>query len=1057
MRKSKSAHILPAKLTTPKVDGATARHRLFQLLDRAREKPVIWLSAPAGSGKTTLVASYLARCKIKPLWYQVDARDIDPATCFAYLREVVTLRSRRKRETLPLLTPEYALGLPAFTLNFFEHLFSRLPKPAVLVFDNYQDLPSGSPLREMLPLAARALPDGVNIIFISRTDIPEDFAPLRVSRSLAHISADLMVLDDEEACQISNRIMGGTVADDKVVLLNRQAGGWLAGLILLLEGAEDLSNGEVINAMVFDYFAAEIMRKADLETQLFLAKCSLLPVMDAGTAAVLTGNPRAELILKNLVRRNYFISRLPGEVMRYEFHPLFRDYLREECCRLCADQEMLELKRRAGHILADQEEYVDAVELLSAAGAIDELVELVLARAEEMVAEGRYQTLAKWLEAIPETAYRQQPWLSYWHGVSLMPFEPHNAGKCFEQTYAAFESSRDVAGLYLSWAGIAESCTLQWDSFSHMHGWLEKFSVLNETYPDYPSPEIEAQVQYALYSVKVYIDPGNLDFQGTTERLLNSHFNADFRIKNGANLALFYSWSGKFQEMRGVMETLELLAETENISPLSQILIKVNRGTLYWLTGEPEQACDTIQEAIDIGRQSGVHIMDSYSYAQLLYAKGVMQDLDGMRQILELMKKHLLEHRRIDVAHYKFHMGWYRILTREYSASLEYMRQCMTILEDLSAQMPISLGSLGLARALIENGDYGAAATALDRSLQFSLATPSRHLQYLARMLEAYMYLRQEREDDAVNALSAALKIAASESEFWTFPLWDGEMVSELCALALRHEIEQDYVRSLIKKWCLSPPVNIPAADLWPWRIRIHTLGGFSLSIDDKPVKSSGKTLEMLKAIIALGGHDIIAHEISDRLWPDADGDQANRSFKVTLHRLRKLITQEALELHDGRLSLAPRWVWVDIWDIERNLDALVSVSDEELASLAQKAVTQYRGSFLPNENDSWVLSMRERLRSRFLRIIDMATERLIETGQSRVAINCYQGALEVDPLAERFYIGLMRCYFNHGEVAEGLAVYRRCQQTLATELEVAPCAETEKWHEMLRGFSSSS
>jgi ATP/maltotriose-dependent transcriptional regulator MalT len=293
---------------------------------------VIWVGAPAGSGKTTLIASYLARRKLKPLWYRIDARDTDPAAFFAYLRRAAGNPTPRKREDIPLLTPEYALGLPAFTLNFFEQLFSRLRTPAVLVFDNYQEFVSDSPLHELLPRTIAAMPDDIHIIFISRTDLHTSFAPLQASRRVAQIGTQEVTLSSDEAIKIGRHLVKG-VSDDELDILNRHAHGWIAGLILLLEGAEHAPQEREINSSVFDYFAAEVMRRADRETQIFLVKSALLPVMDAGSSAALTGNAAAEQIFKDLVRRNYFINRLAGEVMRYEFHPLFRDYLLDELTR----------------------------------------------------------------------------------------------------------------------------------------------------------------------------------------------------------------------------------------------------------------------------------------------------------------------------------------------------------------------------------------------------------------------------------------------------------------------------------------------------------------------------------------------------------------------------------------------------------------------------------------------------------------------------------------------------------------------------------------------------
>jgi LuxR family maltose regulon positive regulatory protein len=92
-----------AKTTRPTQTGILVRPRLVRRLDLARKKPVTWVWAPPGAGKTTLVASYLAARRTRGLWYKVDEGDADVATFFYYLG----LAAPRRRGPLPLLTPEY--------------------------------------------------------------------------------------------------------------------------------------------------------------------------------------------------------------------------------------------------------------------------------------------------------------------------------------------------------------------------------------------------------------------------------------------------------------------------------------------------------------------------------------------------------------------------------------------------------------------------------------------------------------------------------------------------------------------------------------------------------------------------------------------------------------------------------------------------------------------------------------------------------------------------------------------------------------------------------------
>jgi LuxR family maltose regulon positive regulatory protein len=95
---------LPTKVTSPRIDNCLYRENLFHRLDQATPKPLVWISGPAGCGKTILIASYLEKRGFPKLWYQTDSRDSDPATLFFYLSQTIR-KDTKPNESLPLLTP----------------------------------------------------------------------------------------------------------------------------------------------------------------------------------------------------------------------------------------------------------------------------------------------------------------------------------------------------------------------------------------------------------------------------------------------------------------------------------------------------------------------------------------------------------------------------------------------------------------------------------------------------------------------------------------------------------------------------------------------------------------------------------------------------------------------------------------------------------------------------------------------------------------------------------------------------------------------------------------
>ena len=363
----------------------------------------------------------------------------------------------------------------------------------------------------------------------------------------------------------------------------------------------------------------------------------------------------------------------------------------------------------------------------------------------------------------------------------------------------------------------------------------------------------------------------------------------------------------------------------------------------------------------------------------------------------------------------------------------------------LGALVKRALGKTGEARALLSEARKIESRHQLDR---FS---------FLATLVESILLVEDGDAPGGAAKLREAMRRGRELGQLGTH-FWHPKFQAEIAARALREGIEIPYVREMIRKNRLLPGPGDLDLEEWPWPVRIYTLGRFHLVVDGAPPpsgrKAPQKPLQLLKALIALGGREVPEEQLSEVLWPDADGDLAHESLSSNLKRLRKRLGDErSVLLRDGRISLNNRHCWVDAWAFERILGQAgaarkpgAPVPDgREIARIAEQAIALYRGTFLSGETFCpEIVTYRERLRSKFLRTVVQAGRHWEQSGEWETAVACYEKGLEVDPLSEGMCRSLISCHVQMGRPAEAHAVYRRFRKTLSGVLGVSPSPDLE-------------
>lgn len=1053
----------PAKVTKPVLTDILNRDRLFKQIDGYRSRPILWVSGPAGSGKTVLVSSYLEARKLSCLWYKVDQGDNDPATFFYYLGQSAKIAVPRKRKPLPLLAPEYLPGLEVFTFRYFEDLFDRLKSPFFLVFDDYQELPENSILHSVIRNGLSRIPQGINVILISRHDPLPGFSRMRASRDLGQLGGEELNLTLDEFTNIL-RMTGKTKLTRQAINnLYQRLGGWPAGLILLLERerilGSDISSFDAASAeSIFDYFGEEILDKIDPETRNFYIKTSFLPRMTSKMAERLTGIERAGDILSYLSRRNLFTEKHFEAEPVYSYHPLFREFLQNQAKTILNKKEQRNLMRDAADILADQELYEDAADLFILAQDWEGLMMLAVQRAPVLIAQGRHQTLCGWIEKAPLESRERNPWVNYWYAAGLLPFDLYAARGSFTKAYDEFLRRDDPAGTFLAWAGVVETYNYDWGDFQPLDHWIEELESILLHFKDFPSREIESKVVLGMFTALMYRQPyftKTADWGERARELVERPVDREQQVMIGNQLLHSFYWIGDVFKGEAIITVLMPRIQSPEAMPLSTIYFYSLKAAFEWMTGDIEESNRSTMAGLELTEKSGIHYWDLFLLGFRACCALSSGSLEEARMLIDRLEPLVNPDRLMTYMQFRFLTAWEALSRKDLTAAIKDAALSVELSRKAGVPYSLVVCLISQAQVMVASGDTKGAIESLDEGARLAIEFAGHEkkvaplVRFLYLQIASHIAITEGKEKKALSLIRQLMELGR-ERRLVNVPGAQSEVLALLCARAMQAGIEEDYVRDVIKKCRLVPSGPPEELDRWPWPMRIQTLGQFRVQTKGKELafrgKAQQKPLSLLKLLISLGGYDVPEEKLTDILWPEADGDMAYTAFTTTLHRLRKLIgIREALVFKEGKLSLGPTICWLDsgafLGLVKKSLGKLEKkVTLPELREITSRVLELYSGRYLPDDTaQSWTNARRSEIKTQYLLFLRRVALAYRVLGRWKMAADFLEKTISEDGSFEEDYCDLMECYLNLKQRPKALAVYHRCVTALGEAIGVKP------------------
>ena len=641
------------------VDARLARPRLPQVLERSRlldqiragllEFPLTLITAGAGYGKTTLMASAAELYPDSTLWYSLGEEDADLTRFLQHIAAAFQRRNRRHGRGLSALLREGAVDARSATaaagalLNDFE----RIREPLILAIDDLHLVSDSTEINQFLESLVENNRSLVHLMLATRTEPPLPLGRLRARRMIFELgSADLAFTSDEMR-SLLEEVHHRPVSESDLEFLTRFTEGWVTPIQLALQAGRTLAPQDLPRAMeramasgatLHDYLAVEILDRQSPEWRRWILESSPFEEIEPDLLRSVLGESDPEGRLRELLRRGLIQAFESDSGIVYRYHTLLRDLFMRRFRAELPEADRQKLHTSAAAWFRRRGDLVAAARQLAFLEDRTALAEFLRAEALTLLDSGQYQALAHWLEQLPPGLLDEDPWLRLRRGDARHYLGDWPGAELdYERAQALFQRQGDTSGEAWTILGLARLWNLRGQSRRAVEEGEAALDKLTDS-GDRSSEELEVRllkvVSGAHYYLGQYADAiRRLD---RLEELARGHAERQAVVWN--NRAVVHASQGNYPAAAAAFEK-GLRRPGARQSPRAALHLS-NLGLLLNEMGDPERARPLFDEALRRARrwQNRSHILSALlGQAHLDYRLGNMDAcLARLREVDEL-------------------------------------------------------------------------------------------------------------------------------------------------------------------------------------------------------------------------------------------------------------------------------------------------------------------------------------------------------------------------------------------------------------------------------------
>ena len=1060
--------VIVTKIRVPRRrDDLLARGRLVNFLHDHLDRKLLLISAPAGYGKTTLLTDFAHDTDLPVCWYTLDAFDRDLRVFLEHLIAAIALRypgfGQRSRNLLQEI-PDPGANLYPIVATLVQEIYETIPEYFFLVLDDHHTVEDQEPINEFLDLFVTYADENCHLVIASRT-LPAlpNLSLLVARRQAAGLSIDELRFTPEEIMALARQNYQLALSPEQAEALAERTGGWITGLLLTTAHRWEQAPGEMavhgrINVDVYDYLSRQVLERQPPQLRDFLLASSVLDEMGPQIcASVLQIERPAELM--DMVRiRNLFVTEFEGEGNRLRYHDLFREFL-QDTLHQQDEARFRALTLRAAEAYAGRGEWERAVSRYLALEQYQPVVEILQQRGAHLFDIGSWDTLASWIDALPQEERAANPRCLLHRGKIHMERGEH------DQALALFDEVEETLRLRGDGAGRAYALVMKGHGLRFRGRYAEAIDQSRATLELVEGTTTEEQITMALAHRNTGLCHFRMGRSAQGQEALEQALRLYESIAAGNNeglvdhdLGIVHHDLGLGCELMGDLEgaiqhyqaALERWQQLGNPGPWANTLNGL--GVVYYLQGRYEEAGQVLEEALAKVRAAGDLRVEAFVWASL----GDLYRDQGAYERARQAYAHALEiadrSRAGFIQTYGANgLGNVSRLQGDRDLAARHLLKAMDLAQKHGSAYETGLCHISLGILAGELEDLATARRHLDQAVDCFQAGGFRRDLAVACLHRAQVaFLAGEREN-ALADLRSVLELR-EELGFDQFMVVEGLKFSGLYGYAQEQGLGTHILPQLLERIGAQqvrlaarpePAVQVQRQQA----LKICGLGQPRVELAGQGVQWTTTQSRDLFFCLLQYPQGLRKEEVGAIFWPEHPPHRLDGIFRSTLYRLRRAIFRESVLFEDGLYRF--NWdtdYWYDVEAFEQLLDQAEGATDaKQQIALLDEALGLYRDEYLEGVYDDWCVLERERLRERRLDAVESLAS--LQAGQGNLyrAIEEYQSLVAQDPFRERAHRELMRCHYRLGDRAAAIRQYQSCVQVLRDELGLSPAPETEE------------